>query len=242
MQYKTTLTKQFLTQEYLVNKKTMQQVAKAVGCSPFLVFYYMEKLGIKRRTSSECQKGKRRLPFSEETKKKMSKAGKGRVFTKEHRENIGKARRGKNNYFYGMHHSEKTKRKMSKSSIGEKNPMFNKHFSKEAKRKASLSHGGTGMPYENKMYPSIWYKPMFREKIRKRDNYTCQNCGMTEEEHIIVIGKVLSVHHIDYNKKNCRGDNLITTCQQCNFRANVNRDYWKQFYTNKINNLINRGN
>jgi DNA-directed RNA polymerase subunit RPC12/RpoP len=73
-----------------------------------------------------------------------------------------------------------------------------------------------------------------KEKIRKRDNYTCQCCGMTEEEHIIVCGCVLTVHHIDYNKINSKEDNLITTCKNCNSRANSNREYWKEFYKKKV--------
>jgi len=85
------------------------------------------------------------------------------------------------------------------------------------------------------------YSPEFtvecKESIRKRDNYECQNCGMTEEEHLIVYGQVLQVHHIDYDKKNCKEDNLITTCLSCNIRANYNRNYWIEFYTNKIVNL-----
>lgn len=73
-----------------------------------------------------------------------------------------------------------------------------------------------------------------REQIRNRDNYTCQNCGMTEEEHLIVNGQVLHVHHIDYNKDNCKENNLITTCLSCNTRANYNRDYWTNYYKEKI--------
>jgi 5-methylcytosine-specific restriction endonuclease McrA/DNA-directed RNA polymerase subunit RPC12/RpoP len=73
-----------------------------------------------------------------------------------------------------------------------------------------------------------------REKIRNRDNYICQNCSMTEEEHLIVAGRVLHVHHIDYNRKNCEEENLITLCQWCNLRANKNRDYWLNYYQNKI--------
>ena len=73
-----------------------------------------------------------------------------------------------------------------------------------------------------------------KEIIRKRDNYECQNCGMTEEEHLIVTGKSLTVHHIDYNKKNCSKENLITTCNSCNIRANYNRNYWKEIYNSKL--------
>ena len=73
-----------------------------------------------------------------------------------------------------------------------------------------------------------------KEQIRKRDNYICQNCSMTEEEHLIVVGKELSVHHIDYNKENCNKNNLITTCLWCNSRANHNRNYWHNYYQEKM--------
>lgn len=69
-----------------------------------------------------------------------------------------------------------------------------------------------------------------KEQIRKRDNYTCQICGMTEEEHLIVIGEVLNVHHIDYDKENCDKNNLKALCRQCNARVNFNRNYWKDYF------------
>lgn len=85
----------------------------------------------------------------------------------------------------------------------------------------------------SRMYPPE-FNDKLKEEIRERDGHTCQNCGMTEEEHIIVIGKVLHVHHIDYDKKNCIKPNLVTTCRQCNLRANKNRDFWKKYYTDKM--------
>lgn len=82
---------------------------------------------------------------------------------------------------------------------------------------------------------SYQFNQELREQIRKRDHYKCQNCGMTEEEHLIVRGRVLDVHHIDYNKQNCKEDNLIAVCNWCNTRANFNRDYWYAFYKYIIN-------
>lgn len=79
-----------------------------------------------------------------------------------------------------------------------------------------------------------------KEQIRKRDNHTCQKCNITEEEHIIVYGKKLSVHHIDYNKKNCKEENLITMCNECNTRVNFNRKYWKEYFGNKL--LVSKEN
>lgn len=91
---------------------------------------------------------------------------------------------------------------------------------------------GTG----NLPYPLEFTKEL-KLKIRKRDNYTCQNCGLTNEEHLIVYDRSLTVHHIDYNKENCSEENLISLCVQCNSRANFNRSYWTEFYQNKIAQL-----
>jgi len=74
-------------------------------------------------------------------------------------------------------------------------------------------------------YP-VEFTQFLKKFIRQRDNYQCQNCGMTEQEHLIVYGRVLHIHHIDYNKKNNKDTNLITLCQGCNIRANHNRIYW----------------
>ena len=78
------------------------------------------------------------------------------------------------------------------------------------------------------------YAPGFTSKlkleIRERDNFQCQNCDMTEEEHIIVVGTALEIHHIDYDKENHTKENLITLCKQCNIRANYNRNYWTEFF------------
>lgn len=86
-------------------------------------------------------------------------------------------------------------------------------------------------------YPSVFSREL-KEKIRTRDNFECQNCGITNEEHLNIFGYNLCIHHIDYNKNNCKENNLITTCCYCNSRANFNRSYWIIFYKNKILNLI----
>lgn len=82
-------------------------------------------------------------------------------------------------------------------------------------------------------YPPEFNK-FLKARIRQRDNYICQNCSMTEEEHLIVYGCNLNVHHIDYEKQNCNEDNLITVCNPCNLRANYNRNYWQEFYKKKV--------
>ena len=77
------------------------------------------------------------------------------------------------------------------------------------------------------------YSPEFNNRlkleIRQRDEFTCQVCNKTEDE----LGQVLSVHHIDYNKKNSSKRNLISLCGSCHGRTNgstENRVYWQKFF------------
>ena len=69
---------------------------------------------------------------------------------------------------------------------------------------------------------SIDWTEDLRRAIRKRDKYTCQLCGKEPALHC---------HHIDYNKKNCNPENLITLCHSCHLKTNGNRKYWKDLLT-----------
>lgn len=77
-------------------------------------------------------------------------------------------------------------------------------------------------------YCHIWTDKEFKRDIKERDALVCQNpdCWGTSDRIVI--------HHIDYNKKNCHPDNLITVCNSCNSRANVKRKWHTEFY-NKLN-------
>jgi hypothetical protein len=65
-----------------------------------------------------------------------------------------------------------------------------------------------------------------KESIRKRDDYKCQKCNIEQKNYY----RKLDIHHIDYNKKNCNADNLITLCGKCNCKVNKNRNYWKEYF------------
>jgi len=67
----------------------------------------------------------------------------------------------------------------------------------------------------------------FKESIRKRDNYKCQNPDCWENTN----SETLNIHHVNYVKKNCHPKNLISLCRSCNARANHNRKYWQKLYT-----------
>ena len=136
----------------------------------------------------------------------------------------------KTNYYYG---SKKCKLCSSK---GELNNFYGRVHSKNTRKKMSKIKIIHGMGYEP--YP-LEFNDSLKELIRKRDNYICQNCNITEEKHLSSHGQVLHIHHIDYCKHNCKKSNLITLCYKCNMKANKNRDYWYAYFVYlKENNLI----
>jgi hypothetical protein len=99
----------------------------------------------------------------------------------------------------------------------------------------NISRFGAGNPSwcggsSRKGYCDLWLDKEYKELILRRDNYECQNPVCYHNS------KNIFLHHIDYNKKNCSQENLITLCNSCNSRANFNRNKWYEFYTMIINN------
>lgn len=161
--------------------------------------------------------------------------------------------RGKNNTMYGVHrfgkkapHYNKCHKDESKKIIGDKqkawqkvhgNPMKGKKrldlslrnfmnkgkkYSEEVNQKKGL-RGERNPNWQGGIarlpYPFDWTETLKRS-IRQRDNYTCQLCS---EEGTYV-------HHIDYNKRNCNLDNLITLCTSCHSKTNYHRKYWIKYF------------
>jgi len=143
---------------------------------------------------------------SGECKKHLSKINKGKHLSEETKKKIGL-----NGFHYGMlgkHHSEEWKRKMSERLRGEK---------------CYLWQGGKSF----EPYSTDWTKTLKRS-IRERDHYTCQLCGALQEN------RAFSVHHIDYDKKNCNPNNLITLCLKCHMKTNFKRNYWVKLFISSL--------
>ena len=70
--------------------------------------------------------------------------------------------------------------------------------------------------------------------VRSRDNFTCQECGYTEEQ----LGYILRVHHIDYDKSNSALSNLISLCKSCHAQSNFKRDDWTRYFQAKLKGLV----
>jgi len=82
-------------------------------------------------------------------------------------------------------------------------------------------------------YSIDWKSSGIRHKIRMRDGDQCQNPECWNKGGW---ANQLSVHHIDYDKKNCEDNNLITLCRSCNSRANKNTNYHINLYRNILIN------
>lgn len=174
--------------------------------------------------------------FSEEHKQNISNALKGNdpqnrlsLYTDELNENRRIKMMGKQNNL-GHKHCNDAKIKIAEYQTGTKKPKTDEHRKKLSKslmgrfggEKSPTWQGGKSFePY------SINWCETLRRSIRERDEYVCRICFIEQ-------GDIAhDVHHIDYDKKHCDPDNLITLCHSCHAKTNVNRDYWKQLFNIK---------
>ena len=175
-----------------------------------------------RRKISKALFGKKP---SDETRKKLSKANLGKKFSEEHKKKISEALLGKTHSC-----SEEARKKLSEANLG-------KTQSNETRIKRSCTHQNISREewagfVSCEPYCDVWADKEYKESIRERDEYKCQNPFCSTPS------KRLAIHHINYNKKNCKPNNLITLCNSCNSKANANRDYWVLLYNEIILNKI----
>lgn len=137
---------------FITNSK-LEQITE-VDLIKFLP-YYQTLCELRNKYRSELYKDKKKGPFTEEHKQKLSLAHKGykpSVLTKE---KISKANKGKHYHNIGRKWSEETKQKMSKSKKG-KSTTWSKGKSRNNEIKAKLSESIKGRiritnTFENKM-------------------------------------------------------------------------------------------
>lgn len=206
---------------------------------------------VKIELSSKSRKGQKR---TEEQRKRYSESHKGQ---KAWNKGLKGWNNGVNNPFYGKKHTEETRQKQADAKKGikqteatiEKRRIKTKGKKRTEETRQKISLANKGNPPWNKGLRGVqsgpkapnWqggisfepYAPEFNKEFKQiileRDNYTCQdpNC-------IIENPKRLSVHHIDYNKKNNNPENLIILCEFCHCKTNGKnkRQYFTEFYQN----------
>ena len=134
----------------------------------------------------------------------------------------------------GWKHTEEAKDKISLAGIGNKYNLGRK-LTLEHRKKISKAHGGEKSSLWRGGVENIQgYTPLFskqlKERIRVRDNFHCRICGIPELE----CKKRLAIHHIDYNKHNCKVDNLISLCQSCHNKTNLKRKFYKSLLSKEM--------
>lgn len=88
-------------------------------------------------------------------------------------------------------------------------------------------------------YDKLW-NDQLKEQIRKRDHYCCQECFRHQSEFITKTNKPykLSVHHIDFDKKNSDPNNLISLCKSCHAKTNFNRKDWTNYFVTEAGGVF----
>lgn len=234
------LTKEYLNKLYWEEELSTYKIANVISCSDQTISYWMGKFGIRRRTHSEMigklgsTYGKYREGIYYKDKKYYCIECLREICSK--------------TWFYGSKKCRKCWGRL-KQGTGKKSKQYyckcgNKiHYTTylygSGECKPCVQKGVRNYNYidgKSKEPYSLEFNEELKEQIRKRDNYTCQLCGIAEEEHIIIQGKVLSIHHIDYDKQNLDKDNLLTLCNQCNVRVNYNRKFWEEYFQKIIEN------
>ena len=198
-------------------------------------------------------KGKKRN-YSEETLEKMSKSFFKKGFTPWNKDTKGVMPVPWNKDAKGCF-SDESIQKMIKSRIGKPHPRKYKDgfvsprkgmkHTLESLKKMSESHKQTyinglihhflGVKGENhpawkggktfESYSIEWNKE-FKEQVRIKYNYICQECGVKQKDN----DEKLAIHHINYDKKNNEITNLIPLCRKCHGKTIWNRDYWQRRY------------
>jgi hypothetical protein len=172
-------------------------------------------------------KGKHNI-YSKETLEKMSIAKKGKPTWNKDKTGVQIAwNKGKRGFM-----SKEGREKIINSNKTRKSWNKGKHniYSKETLEKMSYAVSGNKSRFwkggiTSKPYSVNWNKTL-RRSIRERDKYICQLCGELQSD------RAFAIHHIDYDKKNCNPNNLITLCMSCHSKTNLNREFWKSFFEN----------
>ena len=180
--------------------------------------------------------GKERiLKFQKYTNLCRSCSHKGKKFSEEHKRKLSKAHMGKRfsektiQKMRGRKHSEEAKQKMSINSpnrSGKNNPMFGIHNYGESNPnwQGGISFGKYCFKFNKKI----------KEQIREEFHRQCFLCGKNETE----CKTKLSVHHVDHNKsQGCNGDwKLVPLCDSCH--PKISGKYVRDYYEDLISRLL----
>jgi len=121
--------------------------------------------------------------------------------------------------------ADRCRRCFKLSMLGKRNINYQAYKEKNNNWQGGISF----LPYSSEFHSKL------KESIRKRDKCRCKLCNK-KQNNLKGRHKTLHVHHIDYDKTNCKKSNLISLCWKCHLKTNFNRDYWYAYFTWRIKN------
>lgn len=247
----------WLYNQYVEQNKTVEEISREIGIKNETIFVWLDKFKIPRKTISQSRQ--RVIEVNSEYREFLSniyysnfngESGfKGRTWTDEDKKRIAEDRKRyfsiKENrqkqldHLRKIHNSEEVKKKISQTRkekySNDELTIWNKGLTADLDDRI-LS--GENHPLFNNWSSLGEYGEEFNQelkyKILKRDNYQCCECGKSNYIHKKYTGISLSIHHIDYDKKNNKEGNLISLCSSCHIKTNFNRNEWETYFKNKI--------
>ena len=197
-----------------------------VYCSKILILPISQK-NKRRFCNRQCQKlwqknlswnDKLGIKKATEIRNKLSDTTKGRKKSENHKRKIGLANKG-NERPDLVEYNKKYKSEWMRN--------YNFKYKSDQVKGSKNPNWHDGVSFEPY---GLEFNKELKEEIRKRDNYRCQECHYTEQQ----LKRKLDIHHIDYDKKNCKPNNLISLCHSCHPKTNFNRESWIEYYKNKV--------
>lgn len=223
--------KEYLYHEYVVLEKSTIKIGEECGISAGAIFYWLQKYNIPRRSISESLMGEKNP-----SKRPEVRAKRIAWWTLERRVEKSESMMGEKHYHFGKSPSEEIRIKMIMSYTSERRFKHSELMMEKWKNLEYIDKytgenhwnwqdGKSFEPY------GVEFNDELKEQIRRRDNYICQECGIIQEK----IERKLDVHHIDYNKKNNKPENLICLCPSCHSKTNYNREDWTKYFKKIMN-------
>jgi hypothetical protein len=229
------MTKQLLYKLYHIKKLSTYKIAKVYKVSAECIYYRLKKFNItlrhlKGNHSWNFIGGRKRFPKCKDCNKRLTRMDALRCKKCDLFFRIGingrnyKGLKISKCQDCGIELSRNTVKRCRKCNVAFWK--FNPH------KHPAYINGKSKEPY------AFEFTKELKESIRKRDNYICKLCN----KKIINNTKkyFLAIHHIDYNKKNCKESNLISLCGGCNSKVNTDRKYWIKYFKKLIKKIIRR--
>lgn len=211
------ISKDELLKLYIGEDLSANKIAYKLNVSKQTILYWLDKHNIPRRCSSYYTKGKtshrygfRKAVIPNDVLSKLYNTMSLEQISKKYNVGLETIRR----YMIMTGLNRRPQGIVLKIQRGKDNPNW----------MGGISFEPYGLEFNSKL----------KEQIRARDDHTCQECGQTQEQ----AGYKLAVHHIDYNKKNNKPENLIILCRQCHSQTNYERDDWTNYFKNKMEVII----